>query len=64
MDKNNIIINYYVDWKSSDWMKDLFDQINVLEFDEVTELYNLLGESNKQVTPERAPSLNDNQRGI
>jgi len=65
MDKNNdIFINYYVNWKSSDWMKDLFDQINVLEFDEVTELYNLLGEPNKQVTPERAPSLNDNQRGI
>lgn len=65
MDKNNnnIFINYYVDWRTTYWLKDLFDQ-NGLEFDEVTELYNSLGESNKQVTPERAPSLTNNQSGI
>jgi hypothetical protein len=57
MDKNNdIFINYYVDWKPTHWLKDLFDQ-NGFEFDE-----SIL--EDKPVTPERAPSLNDNQRGI
>ena len=25
MDKNHIYINYYVDWKTTDWLKDLFE---------------------------------------
>jgi hypothetical protein len=63
MDKNNIIINYYVDWKSSDWMKELFDQ-NGFDSSNVDWDTMFGGNPNKQVTPERAPSLNDNQRGI
>jgi hypothetical protein len=63
MDKNNIIINYYVDWKTTDWLKELFDQNN-LDFNEVDWVNMFGGNPNKQVTPERAPSLNDNQRGI
>jgi len=59
MDKNNIIINYYVDWKTTDWLKDLFDQ-NGFEFDESI----FGGISDKQATPERAPSLTNNQNGI
>lgn len=64
MDKKNhneIFINYYVDWKTTHWLKDLFDQ-NGFEFDE--ELYDLFGNQDKQVTPERAPSLTNNQNGI
>lgn len=59
MDKKNyneIFINYYVDWKTTDWLKSLFDQ-NGLEFDE--SIF-----EDKQVTPERAPSLTNNQNGI
>ena len=71
MDKNNIIINYYVDgnyyidWKSSDWMKELFDQ-NGFDSSDIDwdVLFGGNPNKNKQVTPERAPSLNDNQRGI
>lgn len=66
MDKktiNEIFINYYVDWKTSDWLKDLFNQNN-MDFDEVDWDKCFGGYSNKQVNPERAPSLNNNQNGI
>jgi hypothetical protein len=64
MDKNNIIINYYVDWKSSDWMKELFE-LNGFEYSAINELElwdSLLDTPNPEV-PGRAPSLNDNQNG-
>ncbi len=65
MDKNNnineIFINYYVDWKTSNWLKDLFDQ-NGLDINDIELVFG--GSPNKQVTPERAPSLTNNQNGI
>ena len=62
MDKNNIIINYYVDWKSTDWMKELFDQNG---FDSSNIDWDILfGGNPKTEVPGRAPSLNDNQNGI
>ena len=36
MDKNNIIINYYVDWRSTDWMKELFE-LNGFDSDSINE---------------------------
>jgi hypothetical protein len=57
MDKNNdLFINYYVDWKTTDWLKDLFDS-NGLEWNDIFE-----GEIDE--TPGRAPSLNNKQNGI
>jgi hypothetical protein len=62
MEKNHIIINYYVDWKSTDWMKDLFDQNG---FDSSNIDWDIMfGGSLKPEVPGRAPSLNDNQNGI
>jgi hypothetical protein len=56
MDKNNdLFINYYVDWKTTDWLKDLFDS-NGLEWNDIFE-----GEIDE--TPGRAPILNE-QKGI
>jgi hypothetical protein len=65
MDKNNIIINYYVDWKSTDWMKELFE-LNGFEYSAINELelWDSLLDTPKTEVPGRAPSLNDNQNGI
>jgi hypothetical protein len=52
MDKN-IIINYYVDWKSTDWLKDLFETNGFEWSDEFEE---------KEI-PGRAPIINE-QNGI
>jgi hypothetical protein len=64
MDKN-IIINYYVDWKSTDWMKELFE-LNGFEYSAINELelWDSLLDTPKTEVPGRAPSLNDNQNGI
>ena len=62
MDKSNIIINYYVDWKSTDWMKDLFDQ-NGFDSSNI-DWDTMFGGNSKTEVPGRAPSLNDNQNGI
>jgi hypothetical protein len=56
MDKNNIFINYYVDWKTTDWLKDLFET-NGLEWSDIFE-------DEIDETPGRAPSLNNKQNGI
>jgi hypothetical protein len=52
MDKNHITINYYVDWKTTDWLKDLFET-NGFEWSDEFE----------EETPGRAPILNE-QKGI
>lgn len=57
MEKNNIFIDYYVDWKTSYWLKDLFDQ-NDLDFNEV-DWVNVFGGNPKTETPGRAPILNE-----
>lgn len=62
MDKNNIIINYYVEWKTTDWMKDLFE-MNGFDSSNV-DWDTMFGGSSKTEVPGRAPSLNDNQNGI
>jgi hypothetical protein len=62
MDKNNFI-NYYVDWKTSNWMKDLFEQNELYGIDELKFWDSLLGIPETEV-PGRAPSLNYNQNGI
>jgi len=62
MDKNHITINYYVDWKTTDWLKDLFEQNN-MDFNEV-DWVNAFGGNPKTETPHRAPSLNNKQNGI
>jgi hypothetical protein len=62
MDENKIIINYYVDWKSTDWMKDLFDQ-NGFDSSNI-DWDTMFGGSLKPEVPGRAPSLNDKQNGI
>jgi hypothetical protein len=61
MDKN-IIINYYVDWRSTDWMKELFE-LNGFDSDSINWDTMFGGSLNPEV-PGRAPSLNDNQNGI
>ena len=61
MDKNNIIINYYVDWKSTDWMKELFE-LNGFDSDNIN-WDKMFGVSPNPEAPGRAPSLNDNQNG-
>ncbi len=62
MDKNNIIINYYVDWKSTDWMKELFE-LNGFDSDSIN-WDTMFGGNPKTEAPGRAPSLNDKQNGI
>ena len=55
MNKNNdLFINYYVDWKTNDWLIDLFKS-NGLEWNNIFE---------EEETPGRAPSLNNKQNGI
>jgi hypothetical protein len=61
MDKN-IIINYYVDWKSTEWMKDLFE-LNGFDSSNI-DWGTMFGGNPKTEAPGRAPSLNDNQNGI
>jgi hypothetical protein len=61
MDKN-IIINYYVDWKSTEWMKELFE-LNGFDSSNI-DWDTMFGSSPKTEAPGRAPSLNDNQNGI
>lgn len=65
MDYNKIIINYYVDWKSTDWMKELFER-NGFEYSAINELelWDSLLDTPKTEAPGRAPSLNDTQNGI
>ena len=63
MKKDNIIIDYYVDLKSLNWMKDLFRQNNYSAIDEL-ELWNSLLNAPKENLPGRAPSLNYNQNII
>jgi hypothetical protein len=64
MDKdNNTFINFYVDWKTSNWMKDLFEQNELYGIDEL-EFWDSLLDIPKTEAPGRAPSLNDNQNGI
>ena len=57
MDKHNIFINYYVDWKSTDWLKDLFET-NGLVYEE----WDI--DVPEKETPGRAPVLNDIQNGV
>lgn len=65
MDKNNFdnIFEMYLDWKTSNWMKDLFEQNGLDAIDEL-ELWNSLLDIPKTEAPGRAPSLNGNQNGI
>jgi hypothetical protein len=67
MNKNNINeipISYYIDWKTSNWMKDLFEQNGLYGSIDELELWNSLLDIPKTEAPGRAPSLNDNQNGI
>jgi hypothetical protein len=57
MDKHNIFINYYVDWKSTDWLKDLFETNGL-----VYEGWDI--DVPEKETPGRAPVLNDIQNGV
>jgi len=61
MDKN-IIINYYVDWKSTEWMKELFE-FNGFDSSNI-DWDTMFGGNPKTETPHRAPSLNNKQNGI
>jgi hypothetical protein len=62
MDKNHIIINYYVDWKSTDWMKELFE-LNGFNSDGI-DWDTMFGGNPKTEVPGRAPALNNKQCGI
>ena len=64
---DNILVNLYggglnIDWKTSLWMQDIFNESG-LDLNDFELIFG--GSPNKQVNPERAPSIDNlNQNGI
>ena len=52
MDKNNLFIDYYVEWRTTDWLMDLFKS-NGLEWNDIFK------EPEVKPMPRRAPVLNE-----
>lgn len=64
---NNILVNLYggglnIDWKTSLWMQDIFNE-NGFDLNDIEVIFG--GRPNNQVKPERAPSIDNlKQNGI